>query len=116
MIRRNLVDGRAEAEHADTRWTIAFDAEALEARHLCIGGVIVDAAQKHRLELANRHIVALVPRCRGVREIVRDHIRMLRLCNHARSRDIESSPHSSSLFFPQKFCIYIVSLYSLIFL
>ena len=104
MIGRDLVHGGAKAERADDRRTRA-DAEPLKARHIRVCRVVIDAAQQHRLELTHCHIVALVARRRGVGEVVRDHIRVLRLCNHAGGGDIESSPHSVSLFSRTKYTL-----------
>ena len=60
--------------------------------------MVIDAAQQHRLELTNRHIITLKSCRRSIGEVVRYHIRVLRLCNHAGRGDIEASPHSFFLF------------------
>ena len=92
MVRRNLIHSRTKPKRTDERRT-APEAEPLKACHSTVG-LIVDAAQKHRLKLANRHIVALEPRRTRIGKIVRNHVRVLGLCNHAGGRNIESSPHS----------------------
>ena len=101
MVRCDLIHGGAEAEPPDARCAEPVDAEALEAGHIRIRRVVVDAPKQHRLELADRHIIALIACRRRVGKIVCDHVRVLGLSDHARRCDIESSPHSLSLFFPK---------------
>ena len=96
MIGGDLRRAGAEPQLADPRRPL-LQAEAAERRHLIILR-IVDALQQYRRKLLIDRFVPLVAGRGGIREVVGNHIRAVRLSDHAGRRDIQATQHGKASF------------------